>query len=505
MRERDDRHLRLAEDVAGIPAKQASNKFRHASIAIAWAPESEAHAMGSVLITTAAALIARFCPKIHLVNESPLSFEIVDLLRAIDSSPQAAFTVGPSEESFTAMVWLGGGDPQSFAATSHASADGWLSYIASDGKQLPHLGSSSNPFGSLGAAALVAAEVFKTLMPPREGRGHLFSASSYSTYSYGISTDPGPELIDPSEIPGRPLLAGVGAVGQAFLHVLGHVPGLSGELTIVDREVIDDATNLNRYYGSVEKDVKERTPKTTVGVRLLSASRVIAFPEQRDLLEVISDINGNLLPRPEIVISALDRDEARAPLQMLWPDLLLEGATGDTLLQIFRHSHYEGTACLRCIHRPSERDVPYEDALAEKTGLTPARILEALTGGRSVIAQEDIEAAPVSMKELLISRKGQDICGLLSEVERFQPRENDPVQPSVSFTSYLAGLFAAAEFTRHVMGIPSGLSGRYQLDPIATLEPDPPWTEQKVSDCYCEERRQTVELFRQRMKSRPGG
>ncbi len=184
---------------------------------------------------------------------------------------------------------------------------------------------------------------------------------------------------------------------------------------------------------------------------------------------------------------------------------MIEGATGGTLLQVFRHAYDEGFACLRCIHTAGQgASVPYERVLSERTGLRPERIAQAFRGDGTTLTEEDVHAAPAEHQELLSPHVGRDICGLLQELEGFETEPSRRIEPAVSFTSYLAGLFASSEFVRHVGGLGPGLPGRYQFDPIATFDPGPPWAESRRPDCYCVERAAVIEEYRRTAMERAG-
>ena len=504
MRERDDRHLRLVPGITDITKEAAARKFLTATIVLGWPAALEDSELGRSLAFTTANLISRFCPKIYIASQGSLVTQTMSLLHRIDNSSDASFGSGSSPpQDAVATVWLGGGAPELDLVTTAASATGWVAHISSkDDFVLPTHDSTNVPFGTLAASALAAAEVFKRLLPPRPSRGALFSKTSYSTFTYSVGDeDPGPDL--PPSIPLGPLLlAGAGAVGQAFVHALSHVVGLSGDLLAVDNEVVDDPTNSNRYCLAEDQDIGTRTPKTTLAARQMDGSTVRVIPQQRELTDVLDNINTGDLPWPRAVISALDNDEARYALQLVWPDLIVEGATGDTLLQVFRHHFEEGTACLRCIHEAPNEGELYERAVARRSGLKEQRILEAIRGENTKVTEKDVTDAAEAVKPLLRAKLGKDLCGVLAEIERFDSSGQPAIQPSVSFTSYLAGLLACAELIRWAAGLPPGLSGRYQLDPIATLEPGEPWEEEKRVDCYCVERAATVDAYRNLMRER---
>jgi hypothetical protein len=98
------------------------------------------------------------------------------------------------------------------------------------------------------AAALGAADVFKRAIGHSQERW--MPTFAWDTWSNELALGPtawprvAPRVVPPSLDFGKMLVAGVGAVGSAFVYLADLVPIL-GELTVFDRDRVD-ATNLNR-------------------------------------------------------------------------------------------------------------------------------------------------------------------------------------------------------------------------------------------------------------------
>lgn len=222
-------------------------------------------------------------------------------------------------------------------------------------------------------------------------------------------------------------------------------------------------------------------------------------PIDRSLQEVGASIAAGTIPWPRTALSALDNRPARWDLQSLWPNTVLEAATGETMVQIFRHAHADRTACLRCLH-PDDRDGrDYALSMAAATGLPRERIIAALGGSATTVTDRDVEAAAPELRDLVAAHLGHDVCGMLSNVERLLGDRPAPPQLSVAFSSYLAGTFLAGELIKVSAGIVSPLAGRYQIDPIANLNPDPPFSQTPSPACFCQTRAGVVELVRDQL------
>jgi hypothetical protein len=457
-----------------------------------WSARLEALGCGQALVRTAANLIVRFCPGLRLAPRTAFAKEVADLIVAIDSDA-APLTVPPQG---SVHVHLGGGRVR---AAVTGSSNGWLAYVSGRGEELPELVDSPNVLGAHAAAAFVAAEAFKHALPIRGQHSWHTPKTAYSVYEYGEPTGQTPE-IGPVNLYPAPLLAGVGAVGQACVDTLISAR-TTGELRVVDRGFLDDETNLNRSVVAVENDVLAMTPKVALAVRHAEGSGLRILPHRLELAELIRAVEARQIPWPSVIAAALDNLGARRDLQGLWPDLLFEGATGDTMVQIFRHSFDEGLACLRCLHGLPVATQNYEEVMSSRTGISPAEIARALRDTSVKLTKEMAAKAPDEVKEIAHRHEGADVCGYLRDIEHyFGVRTEAPVLVSVSFASYLAGVFLAAEILKRFAGIPTLLTSRYQIDTVGNLTPERPFPQNKDPQCYCVGRAETTNEYRRLMR-----
>lgn len=507
-RHRFDRHVRLATGLTGETADTVLNKFVTQRVLLTGAADRLMSPAGRLMLATAGNLIARFCPRIDIwapSHATPVAAEVLSLLEAIDQSPHAEIRVlsGPDRAEYGAVLSIGV-PPTGYKGTTAIDGRGWLALVSQHGA-LPAAAApdDGNPFGSLMAAALGAAEVFKHLLQLRAEKGSLFGNTTFSTYDYSVNgLDPGPPLPGEVALP-RSLLAGVGAVGNAILLALSSVPGVRGELLAVDRQVVDDESNLNRYVLAVEADADpdRPTPKTELAVRLFDGRGLKVEAFQEDLEQFLGRLYRQELKRPEVILSAVDNNEARERLQKLWPTLLLEGATDDTVSQVSRHEYGRGLACLMCIHTAARRteDIAYEDQAVAASGLSIERITAALQHDASiVVTAEDVKRAPEEKRPLLAMNIGRLICSVLAEVESMStaPVEELPVRPAVSFVSLIAGLLTAAEMVKYATRAGSSLETFFQMDSMYPLSNAFLQAVERAKACYCHERSEAIRRYR---------
>jgi len=506
--DRYDRHIRLAEKVTGQKAGALVDKFMARVLVTgdaAWLQSPE----GRLTALTAANLIARFCPRIDFDfrGAETMQREALDLVQRIDRRPVAEFRSLTEEVSwvdYEAVLCLGRTGRVSPNATS-VIARGWLAAVSSSGPPPALPDAPYNPFGPILGACFGAAEVFKRLLHAGPQKlaflePSVFSAYSYQVWDAGGTLDSRPALPQEIELPAT-LLAGAGAVGNAFGYALAEVPGVHGELAIVDREDVEDETNLNRYSLGLHDDAcgPVHSRKVDLIDRVLKSTRVRCVPHKEEIEAYLKRLFAQEESRPRAIISAVDNNDIRPSLQRLWPDILIEGATSDSLFQVSRHAYAEGLACLMCIHTiESTADArPYEEFVAERSGLSPTAIRQALRDADRVVTEVDIAAAPEEKRAFLRHRLGRSICTVLSELEKLSADPNSvPAAATVSFVSMAAGTLAAAELVKCAAGLGSPLETLYQMDMFMPFENAMLLPTEKLRSCECYRRHHVHDRYR---------
>jgi len=94
-----------------------------------------------------------------------------------------------------------------------------------------------------------------------------------------------------------------------------------------------------------------------------------------------------------MVLCALDSREARHRAQDLWPDVLIDGATGDTALGLHVARAGEGP-CVRCFLPVLDQDGPSVlERLASITGLP----ISSLIHGDELLPDEEVDRLPPAL------------------------------------------------------------------------------------------------------------
>ncbi|MGH7146420.1 MAG: ThiF family adenylyltransferase [Nitrospiraceae bacterium] len=516
VRLRHDRHLRIASAATGESEEKVVRKFLDQRVLLTGDDRRLRTQTGQLILSVAANLIARFCPKIDLIVPKDLSgYATVtqNILQAVDKSSSADFRVVNEPDFGIYAAVLSVGRPATMThSTTIVDGKGWLAIVNQSGNlQAVPDQIDENPFGGLLAAALGAAEVFKYLLKPLPGKAHHFGDVTFSAFDYSINTlAPGPPLPKNLVLP-KSLLAGVGAVGNAFLLSLSYVEGLRGELIVVDEEFLDDPSNLNRYLLAFEEDIDPLNPKpkTQLAIQLFHGRPIEIQTFQGPLDQALQQIYDRQIARPQVILSAVDNNEARRSLQKVWPDLVLEGATGGTTSQVSRHEYKKGLACLLCIHtiEADQGGFSYTKHVAHLSGLAEERIAASHRDGSLAVTEQDVAKAPEEKKSLLRENLGKPICSVLSELENISSANPNvlPVQPAVSFVSMISGLLMAGELVKSSSGIESALETMFQMDALFPLSSALVQPIEKGKQCYCLMRRNEIDQYRLAMQNKSLG
>jgi molybdopterin/thiamine biosynthesis adenylyltransferase len=309
-----------------------------------------------------------------------------------------------------------------------------------------------NPVGPYFAACLAAGEVFKHLRGLLPGSGAMLSDFGLSLWDYSKGEweklSPGP-VAPPLALPPT-YIVGLGAVGQAAAAVFAAFPELSGYLTLIDKDPIDE-TNLNRYALSTDADIGGE--KVDVVARIFARSKLSVFPAPSLWQDYATDARHragqrtDLQPqeasfRYEHVLSCVDKNVPRHAIQNFWPKHLLGGSTNGLGMAVAAYDATSDYECLKC-HNPPEPSGPSIETLAETLRQLSLedRAKKAREAGADINAVEQYLKTPR--------------CGTLGESELLKFDMARVPDWSVGFVSVASGVILAAETLKAALGNPS--------------------------------------------------
>jgi hypothetical protein len=416
---------------------------------------------------------------VPLSNRDRLLGAIEDAAEQIGAVPMGKVR----DDAFVLHIGPGGAPSSGLRVVGDAWSGGISTRAVGPGR------GSALPFGPYVAACVAAAEVFKAARMKREAYVPA-QAAFYSTWSHQSSIQPiddGPVVLDGVALQAD--LAGVGAVGSAWVHALWATEGIRGAVQLIDNDPHGvDSTNLNRYAlfgaGSVGRSKPDEAARLTAGSD-------IAWTPNNAAFEAVTTDPARL------IISAVDRNSARDAIQAKFFGRVLGGSTSDLRAEILRPG--PSGACLRCFNEP--------EALPNDTELRRRWLTLSLADKRDLAARRGVSL------EQGDAWAATGTCGvpgerLLPDLKALEP---GPRLFAVSFVSMLAGAMLAAETVKEVTSAAAPLSGRVSRAVLQLWSPAAPTNRAGafVRDPVCprcDPRSPAAKLWRERFRqwgSRP--
>lgn len=322
------------------------------------------------------------------------------------------------------------GDADMALATT---ADGWAGYVGQIATDV--VGRDANPIGAYLAACLCAGEAFKYIRAMEPTAGTFAGCLWVDGFTLHLSESPPTFHAFPTGLflPAT-IVAGVGAVGNAFLHTLYAIRGLEGSITLIDHDPEGiDVTNLNRYTLFGPSHIGQA--KATAAAALWEKDPLVMYPVNESWQAWRSAHPQDRLP---LVISAVDNNPARHAIQDALPQLVLGASTDDMRAQVNLYDPAHGGLCLRC-RNPLDAGISDAEVIERLRRLSPKA---------RATAAEDVGIAPTTLDTFLSDPLTH--CGMVSgeALQRFHGGAG-ATQWAVGFASALAGIALAAVYLRY--------------------------------------------------------
>lgn len=504
--EPDTEHHRTQKAIrllVGRPDVQGEILFPEARVAIEVAPEIAALPGGQLALALTLNLLARM--------QSIVGHVCVPLPRGIRRHPQVplqgddlrlglehlvgsvagagvrfpvAFSFDDREERPVVRLMLGHGREAEGDRRVTVQADAWTAYV-----NAPHAQSdwrTTIPFGPNLAACLGVAEIFKWLLhhnfPQRSDRPLQFlQDATFSTLTYGgwSGQDDYPEVPNPAQLQ-NVAIAGLGAGGSTVVYTLGCLPGLAGDITLIEPGR-HKRSNLARYLLSTHEDCARGTSKVQLAHDYLHGRHpgLCIRPDAHSYADVADRDFG-------LVVSTVDTPEARWDIQRDHPPLILDAAVLETIYALLRVEPGEGM-CLGCKH-PYDPDVTWKRRAAmwgktleevreldrTQTPVRPADLVRlAETQGRPEADFQDLLSLPFDKVPQLTE------CG----DSHFNLRVPNQAA-TLPFVTATAGVLLAAELVKERHAPDWALRNWFAHDLLWRPKPDRHRFRRRTSDCH---------------------
>lgn len=473
------RALRLGEGVTGRPASELERELENSLVTVGLDPELPGSRLAArVLLTTLRRLPGRLA-----LNRDGLPATLVeDLVRSAEEvDPQRSIAVVdgfPAEKNVA--IRIAAVAPR---GVIRVTPDGYGMHLVNDSSASMQIARPANALGAVYAAALGAGEAFKRTAHVLPKRRSLPRYLRYCPVSLSTNLRRVPDLPD---ILGLDLaLVGLGAVGSGTALILSEL-GAEGVILLVDPQTYAPE-NRGTYSLGGDREAREGPLKVDLAARVLCRFETIPFPQSVE--NVVRQVDEGKLPWPQVVLSGLDSVEARHETQRLWPDHLIDAATGDTALGL----HYvrgSGSPCMMCF-LPARRDGPTSaERLATATGLP----VERAARGDEILVEQDLVGLTDEQRCRLLPYLSKPVCGL-AQALGLTALGAGGFRPAVPFVSLQAACLAVGRLLSVALG--DGERPNFvQYD--ALIGPKSSTIERRLAapGCYCQTRSDTIRRVR---------
>jgi hypothetical protein len=347
---------------------------------------------------------------------------------------------------------------------------------------------TASGLGIFTCAALLAGEVFKRIAAVLPQRATFPAEFAWCPVSLNFDPAATPELKTPPKF--DLALVGQGAIGTAVTRILSLL-GTTGRVALVDPERFAPE-NLGTYSLGTPLDAACQVWKVDLAARALPGMAISTHRVRAE--EFIELVDRGGVPWPPFVLSGLDSAEARREVQRLWPDRLIDGATGDTMCGLHDVRSGEG-ACLVCLFPKRTEGPSASERLAEATGLP----IEVVSQGDQPLSEAHLASLAPEQRRRLKSQIGKPVCGLAEAIGLTELTSED-YRPSVPFVSQQAACLVVGRLVAEHLEIDSQPSFA-QYDALigpqaATIE-----SRRRTDDCFCFQRADLIEALRDRRRA----
>jgi hypothetical protein len=371
----------------GYDEEAITRRLDDVTVGVAFGSDATKSAEGLALLDLVIRLVARFYPRLSILDGSGTDHgrELAELARSINplidlvSSDDASITVA-----------AGAGAPRASSPEVFAGSNNWQGAVGTNAP-LP-VGVSSNPCGAGVSAALAVANVFRHIFTPEIPLDESAVLSALPTADARAMSNNAWEIEST-------VLCGLGAVGQAAVWCLARC-NLVGSLHVVDGESVE-MDNLQRYV--LTDSSSPGVLKTDIVARAFDGSLDIhLYPVQ--WAEFVAAHGYGW----ENVLVAVDSARARRQVQVGLPGWIGNAWTQPGDLGVSRHRFNRG-ACLSCLYLPRSAGESEDAIIASALGLPePANVMRI----RELLYRA--EGAPRDLLELVAARnQGIELAQIL--------------------------------------------------------------------------------------------
>jgi hypothetical protein len=466
------------------------HRFPEKSVCLTGEIETLKTKNGRVCFLSSARLLVRTFRKVSIwipPGVENLRDECRALIKSIEfGEPVTLLTEGPPWQEYSAILNVGHTNQVGLPWTS-INSHGWLARVTSTATPISAVCEVANPIAALFAACMGVAELFKRVLPVPEARFPPADGTSFNLYHRHMSDDPGPSL--PKSIAlNWAWIVGLGAIGNGVAYLVKELEA-KGHIVCVDKQ----------KYGP--ENLGTCAVLTPAGVKMEKAEYISKFlqeggnikchPQPHPIDELRQKI-GTEIPHPSIVLSGLDAIEARHETQDVWPDVLIDGAIGDFMVQVATHTWPSEHACMKCLF-PKPVTADHNEIGAKHAGL-PVQLTR---DPEAVITDADIESAPEEKRQFLRDNRGKKVCSVVSAAAiKALSDSADDFSPSVPFVACASAALMITAAIQWLSGDAEQMPKRFFFDILQGPSAGDEIAERAKNSCQCQQRKKTIDAWR---------
>lgn len=396
-------------------------------------------------------ITSRFYPKLKISANYEKAMERIRMLKNLATSINSNIEFATAEAKATIVLSLSKFkfDDNSLPII-YVGSDGWIAKISTEKPQT--FSSSPNPFGASIAACIACSNVFRFVFA-RQLQLPLDENINFSVFDFARSV-----VTKNSPLPDVVLhdvnLVGVGAIGSACVWTLAKAKTISGEITLIDHDRIEES-NLQRYILFEEKH--ETYFKVDIAAQFLETEALKVKAVNKKWSEFVdAHHNGNCKSR--LVAVSIDNKEGRIHLQSSLPKKIINAYTDESRFGISRHNDFTLNTCLSCLYVPTQATKGRLEIMVEELNMKgfeslvyqytkPQKLLDEnflkVFSERNQLNIADLEGyKQKSLGDFYIEM----VCGYqMINMGSHDAGRGKEIEAPLSFQSAMAGIMLAAE------------------------------------------------------------
>ena len=439
--------LAASQILSGYDRSQFESKLINSPIELAYDRNATQSFEGRSTLELTIRLLSRLYPQLVLTEIETIEDDTTKFLSNLSKSINPEIELGIGDCAPVVSLVVGKTKIERKTPKFYIGSENWIIKFSSH--QPVGSGNYPNPLAAGAAACFGTANVFRTIFKDQLVNADNDVDFELSLVDFSITEKSPTTLsldIGKLRIPDTTLV-GLGAIGNGAMWALSKIPGLEGDISLVDPQDLE-LSNLQRYVLAEQEHVGKN--KSDLSNDWLSATSLKTFPYSGDWA---SFVKNNKNWKVDTVLVAVDTINDRISIQGSLPKNIINAWTQPEDIGISRHFNFLEDACLACLYIGNKSSKSLSELYADSFSLPEeVQAIGELIYSNGVITKEWIEKIAGKKDiplEILMSYVDLPISEFYRQVfcgEVLLGRDdNNLVETPMAFQSALAGILLASE------------------------------------------------------------